>query len=87
MNPFVDSGLDYFWLGSGEWTSGQTTPPPTDESIKAYRVSVGSGMPSRPILDSSGKFLFVQTSDARIHRIKVKLPDNPLKVKGWKEEN
>ncbi len=84
MDPFAESGLSYSWLGEGNPTNGSL---PDGQQAKAFRARVGAGMPSRPILDSSGKFLFVQTSDARIHKIKVKLPGNPLKVKGWKEEN
>jgi len=84
MDPFSDSGLSSSWLGDGGWTTGSLTD---GQQAKVFRARVGAGMPSRPILDSSGKYLFVQTSDARIHKIKVNLPGNPLQVKGWKEEN
>lgn len=84
LDPFAESGLSYSWLGESNWTDGSL---PDGPQAKVFRARVGAGMPSRPILDSSGKFLFVQTSDARIHKIRVKLPGNPLQVKGWKEEN
>jgi len=54
--------------------------------VKAYRGSLGSGMPSKPVLDSSGEHVLVQTSDAKIHRISVTLPKKPLYLKGWKEK-
>lgn len=84
MDPFAESGLSSSWLGDGGWSTGNL---PDGQQAKVFRARVGAGMPSRPILDSSGRYLFVQTSDARIHKIKVKLPGNPLTVKGWKEEN
>ena len=84
IDPFSDSGLSDNWLGTGGWSEATLTDYKAAKAVRAY---VGPGMPSRPILDSSGKYLFVQTSDARIHRIKVKLPQDPLQVKGWKEEN
>lgn len=83
-DPFDESGLSYSWLGAGGWTAGAM---PAGQQAKLFRARVGAGMPSRPILDSSGEYLFVQTSDARIHKIKVNLPGNPLQVKGWKEES
>ena len=52
-----------------------------------YIAKIGVGMPSRPVLDSSSQYLFVQTSVAQIHRIRVELQDRPLHMRGWKEEN
>lgn len=52
----------------------------------AYVAMLGSGMPSRPVLDSSGQYLFVQTSDAQIHRIKIDLPMLPVQLRGWWEQ-
>ncbi len=51
-----------------------------------YGAMLGPGMPSRPVLDSSGEYMFVQTSDGVIHRIKVELGMKPMELKGWKEE-
>jgi hypothetical protein len=84
LDPFSKSGLSYNWLGASGWSE---TTISNIQDVKAIRAYVGPGMPSRPILDSSGNYVFVQTSDARIHRIKVELPQNPLQVKGWKEES
>ena len=52
----------------------------------ATSMRIGTGVPSNPILDSSRKFIFVQTSDGRIHRIPVNIPPPSLKD-NWKEEN
>ncbi len=54
---------------------------------KAFVAKVSdSGVPSQPVLDSSNQHVLIQTSDARIHKIKVELDQSPLTVKGWKEE-
>lgn len=73
-NPFKRSGLKSEAIEK------------TDNKAKAYRVQLGPGMPSRPVLDSSGKNLLVQESTGKIHRIKIDLPLKPLYLKGWKEE-
>jgi len=52
----------------------------------AYVAKLGPGMPSRPVLDSSGEYVFIQTSDAQIHKIKVELLFQPFELRGWKEE-
>jgi len=36
------------------------------------------------VLDSSGEYVFIQTSDSKIHRIKVELEKLPYSLKGWK---
>jgi len=83
-DPLQYSGLEHEWLGlGGGWTPGNL-PPGTQAS--AVRASLGEGMPSHPVLDSSGKYVLVQTSDAQIHRIRVELPVRPLYLKGWKEK-
>jgi type IV pilus assembly protein PilY1 len=69
----VTQGGDYAKISQGTQTVG-------------YAAMLGPGMPSRPVLDSSGEYVFVQTSDGRIHRIKVDLPLRPMELKGWKEE-
>jgi hypothetical protein len=43
-------------------------------------------MPTRPVLDSSGKYVLIQTSDAKIHKIRVNLALKSLYLKGWKEK-
>ena len=48
---------------------------------------LGTGMPSQPVLDSSGKYVLVQTSDAEIQKIRVNLNQRPFYFKGWKLED
>lgn len=69
----VTQGGDYAKISQGTQTVG-------------YAAMLGPGMPSRPVLDSSGEYVFIQTSDGRIHRIKVELPIRPMELKGWREE-
>lgn len=52
-----------------------------------YVAKIGLGVPSRPVLDSSSQYLFVQTSVAQIHRIRVDLLEKPMYLRGWKEED
>ncbi len=84
-NPFQNSGLNTEWLGLGAntWTPGGL---PTNGKAAAIRATLGSGMPSYPVIDSSGKYLLVQTSNAKIHKIRVNLAQKPLFLKGWKEK-
>jgi type IV pilus assembly protein PilY1 len=79
-NPLRDAGLDSQWLGSGGWNNSTFTSP-----AKAVRTDLGGGMPSRPVLDSKGEHVLIQTSDARIHRIKIDLNYKDL-FKGWTQE-
>jgi type IV pilus assembly protein PilY1 len=76
INPLEYSGLDItpITVGSG-----------AEEKIVAYKAKLGQGMPTRPVLDSSGKYVLVQTSDAKIHKIPVEIV-RPVYLKGWKEE-
>jgi type IV pilus assembly protein PilY1 len=69
----LTQGGDYARISQGSQTVG-------------YAAMLGPGMPSRPVLDSSGEYVFIQTSDGRIHRIKVELPIRPMELKGWREE-
>ena len=78
-NPLRHSGLASEWLGSGGWSNSSFTGP-----AKAVRTHLGSGMPSRPVLDSTGEHVLIQTSDARIHRIRIELNYKDL-LKGWKQ--
>jgi len=57
------------------------------DQTKVVRVKLGPGAPSKPILDSAGEHVLVQTSDAKIHKVKVTLPQKPIYIQGWKEEN
>ena len=79
-NPFENTELSYEELKTEE------------NKVIGYRVHLNAenpgqgGIPSRPVLDSSGEHVLVQDSTAKIHRIKVELPKNPFYLKGWKEE-
>ena len=83
-NPLEYSGLNYEWLAlGGEGFTNEGNPP---DQAAAYRATLGQGMPSRPVLDSSGKYVLIQTSDAKIHKIRVNLALKSLYLKGWKEK-
>jgi len=73
-DPFRESGLvsTIFYGDNGS-------------DYSAVRASLGSGMPSRPVLDSTGEHILIQTSDAEIKRIKIDLKVQDY-LKGWQEE-
>jgi Tfp pilus tip-associated adhesin PilY1 len=71
------SGLTVTSLSS---TSG------SESSITGVQVSLGSGMPSKPVLDSSGKNVIVQMSDGTLLRVPVTLATKPVQVLGWQEK-
>lgn len=48
------------------------------------RVSLGSGVPSKPVLDSRGENVIIQMSDGTLKRIPVELPLKPIASKGWR---
>jgi len=73
-DPFSSSGLASEELHHDDDSGG----------AGAYRANLGNGMPSKPVLDSSGEYLIIQTSDAKIHRIRITI-QNPLYLKGWRE--
>ena len=54
---------------------------------QAFVAKIGPGVPSRPVLDSSGDYIFIQTSDATIHRIGVVLKNPKVSVSGWKSHD
>lgn len=47
-------------------------------------LKIGEGMPSRPVMDSSSEYLFIQTSNGEIHRIQVDFQE-PNQKAGWKQ--
>lgn len=81
-NPITEAGtMKYLDAKTGSWT---TTEP---GKIGAVRMSLGTGMPSRPVLDSTGESILIQTSDARLLKIGVDLGfRNKAKIKGWTYE-
>ncbi len=78
LNP-VEGAADYAWLGQ---TSGLGQP-----QIFGMQVNLGAGMPSAPVLDSSGQSIIIQMSNADLLRINVDLPVDRIKVRGWNEVN
>jgi type IV pilus assembly protein PilY1 len=55
----------------------------TDSTMFGARVSLGSGIPSQPVLDSTGDNLLIQKSDGSLTRLETNLLTKPLSVKGW----
>jgi type IV pilus assembly protein PilY1 len=48
------------------------------------RVDLGSGIPSKPVLDSRGENVIIQMSDGTLKRFKVDLPLKPIASRGWR---
>jgi type IV pilus assembly protein PilY1 len=72
------AGTNFYDPKTNNWT---TTEP---NHVGAVRVDLGQGMPSRPVLDSSGTSIFVQTSNAQLIRIGIDLGEGgKSKVEGW----
>jgi type IV pilus assembly protein PilY1 len=76
FNPVNDSTVSWVFLSQG---SGE------NEQHYGVRISLGRGMPSAPVLDSSGEHVIVQLSDADLLRIGVNLDFKKVQVRGWKE--
>ncbi len=66
----------------------EVLPFPTGltDQISGARGNIGPGVPSQPILDSTGKFVIVQTSNAELFRIPVNLEERMQQIKGWMEK-
>jgi len=64
------------------WMCNTVSDPFTDDNLPhppvvgGYRMVLGEGMPSNPVLDSHGRFAFVQMSDRRIIKISVAPPSS-----------
>ena len=56
-------------------TQTWTTTPPGSKFTGGVRLGLGAGMPSRPVLDSSGTSIFIQLSTGDMLR-KKSGPDN-----------
>ncbi|MHC1744486.1 MAG: pilus assembly protein [Syntrophobacteraceae bacterium] len=85
-NPLRNAGFKDKGAFSSVTQTGDFGKISQGTQTAGYGAMLGPGMPSRPVLDSSGEYIFVQTSDGVIHRIKVDLPMKPMELKGWKEE-
>ena len=75
FNPFEQSGL----------TTTVYYSDTAHTHTSAVRADLGGGMPSRPVIDSTGEHILIQTSDAEIKRIKVNIKVKDY-YKGWQEE-
>lgn len=67
-------------------TNLTTTGTGSQSSVTGVQVSLGSGVPSKPVLDSSGKNVIVQMSDGTLLRVPVTLATKPVQVLGWQEK-
>jgi type IV pilus assembly protein PilY1 len=54
--------------------------------IFGAKVELGLGVPSQPVLDSTGNYLIIQRSTAEISRVAVNLLTPVANLKGWKEK-
>lgn len=58
----------------------------TGTNTVGYQVSLGSGVPSRAVLDSKGNSIIIQMSDGTIKKLKPDLGTNkPLQFRGWRQ--
>lgn len=60
------------------------TTGPTGQAY-GVELSLGPGMPSRPVLDTRGENVIIQMSDGTIKRVPVQLPKRPVQFQGWRE--
>lgn len=85
LDPFHRSGFTKVDKTPQQLQTGEYTPLKDGNQVQAYVLKLGEGMPSRPVMDSSGEYLFIQTSNGQIHRIEVDLP-SPVEKSGWKQQ-
>ncbi|MEW6141118.1 MAG: PilC/PilY family type IV pilus protein [Thermodesulfobacteriota bacterium] len=78
--PILDPNA--IFIGGGTAVGAVTSSG--DTAASGIRYSLGSGVPSKPVLDSRGENIIVQMSDGTLKRVKVDLPVNPISVKGWR---
>lgn len=90
VDVFSGSGFAKTNVTPDQLSEGQyaelTTSSDSANTVVGYAAKLGEGLPSRPVLDSSIEHVLIQTSNAKIHRIKVNTINNPLYLKGWKED-
>lgn len=93
VNPFQSSGFTTVANPNAITAANEYAAITTNTGVAGTTQTVGhvaklgSGMPSRPVLDSSSKYVLVQTSDAQIHRIRVSVPQRPFYNLGWSEDD
>ncbi|ROR01935.1 pilus assembly protein [Desulfosoma caldarium] len=85
FDPFANSGFTRDDNKTpDQLQDGEYTPLVVEGKGEAYVLKLGEGMPSRPVMDSSGQYLFIQTSNGEIHRLRVNIPP-PVEKSGWKQ--
>lgn len=75
-NPFTDSTTVVTHLTTG--STGPTDP-------RGWKVSLGTGVASNPVLDSSGTHVIIQMSTGQIMNLGVNLPQKVVQPMGWRE--
>lgn len=67
-------------VGSTSWSSG----PAGTNAVAALKIALGRGMASRPVLDSTGTNLLIQTSENKLIRINLDMTDAIRSIiRGW----
>ena len=79
FNP-IPAGTNMVTLPAGSGSSSATP-------MYGVKVDLGLGVPSQPVLDSTGKYVIVQTSSGQLSRVGVNLLTPPANLQGWKESN
>jgi type IV pilus assembly protein PilY1 len=80
--------INYYNTQTRTWTTTAPTPTTNPNFTGGVRVNLGAGMPSRPVLNSSGTSIFIQTSNARLLRVEVDLgAGGRSKIQGWTRED
>lgn len=82
-DPFADSGFTEVMKTPDNLDTGEYTAVVEGDKVTAYVLKIGQGMPSRPVLDSSGESLFVATSGGGIDQLPVDVGPT-VKAMGWK---
>jgi type IV pilus assembly protein PilY1 len=78
FNPIKDVSLCSATFAASTATS--------DSPLFGVQVDLGAGVPSQPVLDSSGSFLTIQLSNARFKTIGVNLLEKMAQIQGWQEK-
>ncbi len=61
-------------------------PTSSDSPIFGVQVNLGTGIPSQPVIDSTGGFLTIQLSNARFKTVPVNLLEKMSQIQGWQEK-
>ena len=57
----------------------------SSNDLYGVQVNLGSGVPSQPVLNSTGSQVIIQMSTAQIKSVGVNLAQPPNQVQGWRE--